>query len=91
MPAAALVGDTYLSENWRRSSVLLYRDEKLLEGYLTRYDISEDMIQFKTKNGIKVLNGTNVKSLVWIDTVTKGKSYLINAKEYKDENETPFI
>ncbi len=90
LPPAALVGDTYLSENWTRSSVLLYRDEKLLEGYLTRYDISEDMIQFKTKNGVKVLNGSNVKSLVWMDTVTKVRRYLINAKEFKDEDGTPF-
>lgn len=90
LPTAALVGDSYLNENWTRSIVLLYRDEKLLEGYLTRYDISEDMIQFITKNGIKVLNGASVKSLVWIDTVTNVRSYLINAKGYKDEKGTPF-
>ena len=88
LPPAALVGDSYLSENWMLSSVMLYQDEKLLEGYLTRYDISEDMIQFKTKNGVKVINGASVKSLVWIDTLSKSKSYFINAKEYKDEENT---
>lgn len=88
LPPAALVGDSYLSENWMLSSVMLYQDEKLLEGYLTRYDISEDMIQFKTKNGVKVLNGASVKSLVWIDTLSKVRSYLINAKEYTDETNT---
>ncbi|MBK5278936.1 MAG: hypothetical protein JJE09_08745 [Bacteroidia bacterium] len=87
LPPADLVGDSYLNANWKRSSVMLYQDEKLLEGYLTRYDIGENMIQFKTKNGAKIIDGDKIKSLVWIDTLSQARSYLINAKEYKNEED----
>jgi hypothetical protein len=88
LPPGELIGDGYLSLDWRLSSVMLYRDEKLLEGYLTRYDISGGVIEFKTINGVKIINGNNIKSLVWIDTISQTRSYLVNAKEYTDEDST---
>lgn len=88
LPPGELIGDGYLSLDWRLSSVMLYREEKLLEGYLTRYDISGGVIEFKTINGVKIINEDNVKSLVWMDTINQIRNYLVNAKEYKDEDHT---
>jgi hypothetical protein len=80
-----LVGDTYLDAEWRKSTVLLNND-KLLEGYLTRYDIKARQLEIKSSWGVKVLNAAAVKSFLSIDSVTKTPHYFINSSRFKDED-----
>ncbi|MBA4053157.1 MAG: hypothetical protein C0490_00440 [Marivirga sp.] len=83
LPEGKVIGDTYLSPEWKRSAILLYEGNKLLEGYPVRYDIKADELDVKTQSGVKVLSGRNVKSFIWIDSVLSEPNYFINAKEYK--------
>ena len=90
LPEGKIVGDTYMDTNWRMANVMLYEKEKLIEGFPMRYDIHLDELEFKGKNGIKVLAGSKVKSFVWADSITRTPSYFINGKAFRNEDDTPF-
>lgn len=85
LPEEKVIGDTYLNTEWKRSVILLYENNKLLEGYPIRYDIKADELGVKTVNGVKVLSGRNVKSFTWIDSLRSEPYYYINAKEYRND------
>jgi hypothetical protein len=89
-PPGKVIGDTYLNTRWKQTSMLLYDNEKLLEGYPVRYDIKLDELEVKTRNGIKVLKGAKVKSFVWIDSLTNAPEYFVNAKDYKNDDNVPY-
>ena len=80
-----VVGNSYLNDNWRRTTFLLYDVEKMLEGYHSRYEIGQNQFEIKTTDGIKVLNGKKVKSFVCMDTLTKVPHYFINGLDYENE------
>jgi hypothetical protein len=81
-----IVGDTYWDGHWGKSSLLLYKNDQLIEGYITRYDIYKDEFDFKLQDDIRVLNGSKVKNIVWIDSVTNKTRFLVNAREYTEDN-----
>jgi hypothetical protein len=85
LPEGKVIGDTYLYPEWKRSVILLYEGNKLLEDYLIRYDIKADELDVKTAKGVKVLFGRNVKSFTWIDSLGSEPYYFINAKEFKQD------
>ncbi|NJN41234.1 MAG: hypothetical protein HC811_02305 [Flammeovirgaceae bacterium] len=78
-----LIGDTYLNNRWNRASFLLYKDEKLIEGVWTRYDIKGDLFEIQTNMGLKIVDGKNIKSFVWLDSITNGASFFINTRDLK--------
>ena len=85
IPEGKVIGDTYLNTEWRKSVILLYEGNKLLEGYPIRYDIKIDELDVKTASGVKVLSGKNVKSFVWTAAPEEAANYFINAKEFRDD------
>jgi hypothetical protein len=89
-PPGKIIGDTYLSTEWKNSTVFLY-DNKTIEGYPTRYDIATNELEFNAKNGVKVLDGNKVKNFVWIDGQTNQLSYFVNAREFKNSDNVPLI
>ena len=76
----------YIDQKWNNCSILLFDSEKLIEGYLAKYDIGENKLAIKSKSGTKLLEVTKIKSIVWLDSVTNAPRYFINAKDYKEEN-----
>jgi hypothetical protein len=82
LPESKLIGDTYLHAQWIPASILLYDQEKLIEGFPMRYDIYLNQLEIKAKNGIKVLKGEKVKSFVWVDSLTKAPAFFVNAQEF---------
>ena len=91
MPPGKVVGDGYLNKNWMISSILLYQDDKLLEGYPVRYDIMLDELEVKGKSGVKVLEGPKVKSFSLVDSISGRPKFYVNAMEYKMEDNTPLV
>jgi len=81
-----IVGDPYWDSHWGKSSLLLYKNNELIEGYITRYDIYKDEFDFKLQDDIRVLNGSKVKNIVWIDSVTNKPRFLVNARGYTEDN-----
>src|SRR5882757_8570867 len=45
--------DTYIDQKWSNCSFLLYDAEKLIEGYLGKYDLKSNALAIKSKNGIR--------------------------------------
>jgi len=88
LPPGQVVGDYYLDTKWNAASLFLHNHEKMLEGYLVKYDLKSNMLEIKTKNGIKLLDVKRVKSLVWSDSITRRAHYFANAAEFT-ENGTP--
>jgi hypothetical protein len=82
-PEGKVVGDTYLSTYWRKSAVQLYKDDKLIEGYDTRYDIRSDVLDVKTTAGVKVLEGKRIRSFSWKDSSRVDPVFFVNAHDYK--------
>ena len=81
-----LVGDFFIDKKWNRTTILMYEKERLLEGYLTRFDIKSSNLEIKLNDGVKVLQGRRIKSLVWIDSLTNAPRYFLNAKDYSLNN-----
>ena len=90
LPEGEIIGDTYLDIHWKNSSILLYESEKLIEGFPIRYDIMANEVEVKSKKGIRILQGTKIKSFVWVDSVTKAPDYFVNAKDFKDESNVSY-
>jgi hypothetical protein len=86
MPAKKLIGDGYLDRHWNMASILLYKDDILIEGYPVRYDLLKDELEVNSQRGIKVLEGRRVKSFVWIDSLSQKPVYFINAAQYKNQS-----
>ncbi|MBL7843656.1 MAG: hypothetical protein JNK44_07315 [Cyclobacteriaceae bacterium] len=80
-----IVGNPYWDTHWGKSSLLLYKNDELVEGYVTRYDIYKDEFEFRLTNDVRVMSGSKVKNVVWIDSVTNKPRYLINGREYKED------
>ena len=63
----------------------MYQSEKMIEGYPAKFDIQSDLFEVKTNNGIKILDNSKVKNVVWIDSLTSLPDYFVNGKEYRIE------
>ena len=85
VPPGSTIGDNYLNKEWNQATFLLYRSEKMIEGYPAKFDIQSDLFEVKTNNGIKILDNSKVKNVVWIDSLTSLPHYFVNGKEYRIE------
>src|SRR5688572_30772325 len=74
LPPGKTIGDSYLDPKWNAAAIMLYENDKLIEGYPVRFNISDDMLEIKSRYGIKVLEARKVKSMVWIDSITQAQS-----------------
>jgi hypothetical protein len=84
-----VVGDVYLTSYWSTCNILLYENDRLLEGMIYRYDIQRDEIELSFKNGVmRALDGIKVRSLVWNDSLTGTTRYIVNARSYKENGVT---
>lgn len=88
--AHEIIGDTYWDKHWGKSSLLLYKNDELVEGYVIRYDIYKNEFEFLIQKDVRVLQGTRVKNIVWIDSISNQTRYMVNAKDYL-ENDVPLI
>ena len=85
-PPGKVIGDTYLTPNWLKSAIQLYKDDRVIQGYSVRYDIYADALDIKTNNGVKVLEGKRIKSFSWLDSTRVEPVFFVNARDYKFEN-----
>ncbi len=78
--------DSYIDQKWNNCSFLLFESEKLIEGYLAKYDLRANTLILKSKNGIRLIEVKKIKSIIWLDSLTHTPRYFINAKDYKEES-----
>lgn len=85
---AEVKGDVYLTPYWNKASILLYTDQMVLDGLAVKFDIYRNEFDIRFANGVRVLPGSKVKTVVWADSLTRQLRYLINASDFK-ENGVP--
>lgn len=85
MQPGTLVGDSYLDKKWNASTMLLYADDKLLEGYRSRYDLKSHSIEILVDQSTRILGVDRIQSIVWIDSISSKPRYFVNAKDYRKD------
>lgn len=80
-------GTNYLDTKWNTASLLLYKDQQLLEGFRVRYNIVSNMFELMEpeNNLVSVMPGLRIQNLVWVDSTYKVPRYFVNGMDFKDE------
>ena len=86
MSPGVKVNEVYLDATWKKSSIALYGSEKLIEGFLVRYDLRSNSLEFNIQDDIKVLDVRKVQTLIWVDSLGNIPHYFVNGKEYYVNN-----
>jgi len=81
-------GDVYLNKSFNLSVFQLY-DDKILEGYIAKLDLKLNEFDIVTAQGIKVLKGKQVKSFIFVDSLTHLQSNYVNTREWKIAEDEP--
>lgn len=83
----SVVGNFYLDTKWNLASILLYRDQEVLEGFRVRYNINSNMFELMEpeNNLVSVMPGLRVQNIVWMDSSYKVPRYFVNGMDFRDE------
>ena len=84
-PSGNVVGDVYLSNNWNQSKIQLYENGKIISGFPVKYNLKSDVIEIKSKTGIKILTASKVKTFVILDSISQEERYFVNAMELRHD------
>lgn len=81
-------GNFYLDTKWNVASILLYRDQTVLEGFRVRYNINSNMFELMEpeKNLVSVMPGLRIQNIVWMDSAYKVPRYFVNGMDFKEDN-----
>ncbi len=86
------VGDVYLNPDYRMASFWLYDDNKVAQGFAARLDLQRNEFDvYLGKGNIKALPGNRVRTMMWADSLTKTPQYFVNAQDYKNKDDVPYI
>ncbi|MBK5278602.1 MAG: hypothetical protein JJE09_07030 [Bacteroidia bacterium] len=80
------LGHNYIDQKWNNCSFLLFDSEKLMEGYLAKYDIGANCLAVKLTGGTRLIEVNKIECIVWLDSITRAPRYFINAKDFKEES-----
>lgn len=85
--AVRVEGNNYLDKKWNTASLLLYRDQKILEDYRVRYNITANQFELMEpeSNNVSVMMGLRIQNLVWVDSAYKVPRYFVNGIDFLDQ------
>lgn len=85
--ATKVEGNNYLDSKWNTASLLLYRDQKVLDGFRVRYNIIANQFELMEpeSNNVSVMMGLRIQNLVWVDSAYKVPRYFVNGMDFLDE------
>ncbi len=80
-------GNNYLDLKWNSASILLYRDQEVLEGFRVRYNIVSNMFELMEPENklVSVMPGLRIQNIVWVDSTYKVPRYFVNGMDFRDE------
>mgnify|MGYP003657649911 CR=1 FL=1 len=75
------------NSKWNTASLLLYRDQKILEGYRTRYNITSNLFELiaPEANQVTTMPGLRIQNLVWVDSIYLVPRYFVNGMDFLEE------
>ncbi|GMQ27591.1 carboxypeptidase-like regulatory domain-containing protein [Algoriphagus confluentis] len=82
-----VVGNFYLDTKWNLASILLYREQQVLEGFRVRYNINSNMFELMEpeNNLVSVMPGLRIQNIVWMDSAYKVPRYFVNGMDFKED------
>jgi hypothetical protein len=82
-----LVGNFYLDAKWNRASILLYRDNEVIEGYFVRYNINSNTFELRADMDdlVSTMPGFRVQNIVWIDSEHNVPRYFVNGMDFRED------
>lgn len=82
-----LQGNFYLDTKWNKASILLYKNEELIEGYFVRYNINSNTFELRSETSDEAITipGLRVRNFVWIDSEHGVPRYFVNGMDLKNE------
>lgn len=90
-PPPGVVGDAFLKSYFCNGALLLFEGDQVVGGYAIKYDIQKDDFYLKKDRVIRVLEGSKVKNLVLVDSLSNAQLQFINGSLLKDVTGAPFI
>ncbi|REG92742.1 carboxypeptidase-like regulatory domain-containing protein [Algoriphagus antarcticus] len=80
-------GDNYLDVKWNTANILLYKDQKILEGFRIRYNITSNLFELISPGATQatVMPGVRIQNLVWVDSAYMVPRYFVNGMDFLDE------
>jgi hypothetical protein len=83
-----LEGNFYLDTKWNVASILLYRDQTVLEGFRVRYNINSNMFELMEpeNNLVSTMPGLRIQNIVWMDSSYKVPRYFVNGMDFREDN-----
>ncbi|GAB3226635.1 carboxypeptidase-like regulatory domain-containing protein [Algoriphagus aestuariicola] len=80
-------GNFYLDNKWNVASILLYREQTVLEGFRVRYNINSNTFELMEpeKNLVTTMPGLRIQNIVWMDSTYKVPRYFVNGMDFRDE------
>src|SRR5689334_8425733 len=83
LPPGNVIGDAYLNKTWNPAKIFMYGG-KVIDGFAVRYDIKNEVLEIKARNGIKILETRLIQTLVWADSTSGEQTFFVNAAEYRE-------
>lgn len=83
-----LEGNFYLDNKWNVASILLYREQTVLEGFRVRYNINSNMFELMEpeNNLVTTMPGLRIQNIVWMDSAYKVPRYFVNGMDFKEDD-----
>lgn len=80
-------GNFYLDNKWNAASILLYREQTVLEGFRVRYNINSNTFELMEpeKNLVSTMPGLRIQNVVWMDSTYKVPRYFVNGMDFKED------
>ena len=86
LTGGGVTGTVYLDNKWNAATLMLYEDDRLLEGYYVKYNLKDNEVEVKARNGIKVIEAAKLRSFVWKDSLTGETRSFVNGKEFREDS-----
>jgi len=86
-PKGTVITEHYLNEYWNVASILLKDSEIVLENYLVKYNIKDEVLEIKMSTDTKITLYIKNKEFGLTDSVTKLKSYLVNGLDFAENDQ----
>ncbi|PZV83803.1 carboxypeptidase-like protein [Algoriphagus aquaeductus] len=80
-------GNFYLDKKWNLASILLYRDQEILEDFRVRYNINSNNFELMEPETFQIttLQGYRVQNIVWMDSSYKVPRYFVNGMDFRED------
>jgi len=82
-----LEGNFYLDNKWNLASILLYREQTVLEGFRVRYNINSNTFELMApeNNLVTTMPGLRIQNIVWMDSSYSVPRYFVNGMDFKED------